>query len=203
MTPESFISRWSAASANERSNSQLFLSELADLLGVERPHNNFDKGYAFEFTVTEHHHDGTTSERRIDLYKRACFVLESKQFQAPKPKLTQVEIAALAAGALAPKKRSGPIRWLRPDYQIPLFTKSPPRNLNLNLPIPSDTDSTDASTSTKTTEGARSTRAPNLISRDAIPSTSDSTRAKISATSPNSKLKTVASHSRGERKTLE
>ena len=45
-------------------------------------------------------------------------------------------------------------------------------------------------TSTKTTVGARSTRAPNLISRDAIPSTSDSTRAKISATSPNSKLKT-------------
>ena len=76
-TPDSFISRWSAASASERSNSQPFLCELADLLNVERPHNNFDHGYAFEFTVTEHHHDGSTSERRIDLYKRACFVLES------------------------------------------------------------------------------------------------------------------------------
>ena len=75
MTPDSFIARWSAASASERSNSQSFLSELADLLGVDRPHNHFAQGYAFEYTVTEHHHDGSTSDRRIDLYKRGCFVL--------------------------------------------------------------------------------------------------------------------------------
>src|SRR3954469_18089295 len=38
---DSFIARWSAASASERSNSQPFLSELCDLLGVERPHATF------------------------------------------------------------------------------------------------------------------------------------------------------------------
>src|SRR5687768_13586507 len=107
---ENFIKRWSTATASERSNSQLFLSELCDVLGVERPHNTFDNGYAFEFPVIEHQLDGSTSSRRIDLYKRTCFVLESKQFQAPQPKLTQVELAALAASPLAPKKRSGPTR---------------------------------------------------------------------------------------------
>jgi hypothetical protein len=108
---ENFINRWSSASASERSNSQPFLSELCDLLGVERPHNTFEHGYAFEFPVTEHQLDGSTSERRIDLYKRSSFVLESKQFQAPQPKLTPVEIAALAAGALVTqKKRSAPTR---------------------------------------------------------------------------------------------
>jgi hypothetical protein len=106
---ENFIKRWSSVSASERSNSQPFLSELCDLLGVERPHKTFEHGYAFEFPVTEHQLDGATSERRIDLYKRSSFVFESKQFHAPQPKLSQVEIAALAAGALVTqKKRSAP-----------------------------------------------------------------------------------------------
>jgi hypothetical protein len=110
MSPDAFISRWSAASANERSNSQSFLSELADLLQVERPHNHFDHGYAFEFTVTEHHHDGTTSARRIDLYKRGCFVLESKQFQTAQPDPTALEQAAAAAAAIHQRRRTAPIR---------------------------------------------------------------------------------------------
>ncbi len=32
-----FINRWEASGAAERANYQLFLSELCDLLGVERP----------------------------------------------------------------------------------------------------------------------------------------------------------------------
>ena len=32
-----FISRWSKASPSERANSQLFLSELCDLIGVPHP----------------------------------------------------------------------------------------------------------------------------------------------------------------------
>ena len=32
-----FIAHWSAASASERANSQLFLAELCDLLAVPRP----------------------------------------------------------------------------------------------------------------------------------------------------------------------
>jgi len=74
---QDFISHWSAASASERANSQPFLLGLCDLLGVPQP----DRGYFFEFPIVEQHPDGTTSNGRIDLYKRTCFVLESKQFQ--------------------------------------------------------------------------------------------------------------------------
>jgi hypothetical protein len=35
--------------------------------------------YVFERAVQFHNGDGTTSTRRIDLYKRGCFVLEAKQ----------------------------------------------------------------------------------------------------------------------------
>jgi hypothetical protein len=37
MSAAAFISRWSNASPSERANSQLFLSEICDLLGVPHP----------------------------------------------------------------------------------------------------------------------------------------------------------------------
>lgn len=91
---EDFIQHWSAASASERANSQLFLAELCDLLEVPRPDNHPDAGYFFEYPVTEHHSEGTTSQGRIDLYKRAAFVLESKQFQEARAQTTELELAA-------------------------------------------------------------------------------------------------------------
>src|SRR6184192_1394863 len=93
-----FISRWANASPSERANSQLFLSELCDLLAVPHPDPSRDTGYGFEYEVTQHHSDGSSSKGRIDLYKRACFVLESKQFQAAKAKASQLELAARDAG---------------------------------------------------------------------------------------------------------
>src|SRR5208283_306390 len=81
---KAFIARWAAASASERADSQPFLCELCDILGVALPEPNRETGYAFEYDVTEHHPDGSTTKGRIDLYKRQCFVLESKQFQAAK-----------------------------------------------------------------------------------------------------------------------
>jgi hypothetical protein len=104
-----FISRWSSASPSERANSQLFLSELCDVLGVPRPEPNREHGYGFEFEVTQHHTDGSSSKGRIDLYKRGCFVLESKQFQAAKEKATQLELAAREAG-LEIRESSQPYR---------------------------------------------------------------------------------------------
>jgi len=78
-----FLFRWSAASAAERANYQLFLSELCDLLEVPRPEPTVAEeeknGYVFEKAVVFHHRDGSTSAGRIDLYKRGCFVLEAKQ----------------------------------------------------------------------------------------------------------------------------
>ena len=107
---EDFIAHWAAASPSERANSQAFLLDLCDLLGVPRPDNHPHAGYFFEHPVTEHHPDGSTSQGRIDLYKRACFVLESKQFQEAKAEATQLELAAEEAGVLARKKSTKPVR---------------------------------------------------------------------------------------------
>ena len=107
---QDFISHWSAASASERANSQPFLLELCDLLDVPRPDPQSDKGYFFEFPIVEKHPDGTTSNGRIDLYKRTCFVLESKQFQEAKAAASQLELAAEEAGIVSRKKSSQPVR---------------------------------------------------------------------------------------------
>jgi hypothetical protein len=61
-----FIARWSAASASERSNSQLFLTELCDVLGVPHPDADQQRGYAFEFPVAQLNRDGTITQGRID-----------------------------------------------------------------------------------------------------------------------------------------
>ena len=82
-TAAAFISRWASSGASERANYALFLAELCDLLDVPRPEptkpDDADNAYVFERNVTFHHPDGSTSTGRIDLYKRACFILEAKQ----------------------------------------------------------------------------------------------------------------------------
>lgn len=81
---ESFIARWqNQEGGQERANYALFLTELCDLLQL--PHadpasaGHETNDYVFERTVKEVARDGSNSSRRIDLYKRDCFVLEAKQ----------------------------------------------------------------------------------------------------------------------------
>lgn len=79
----SFIARWrDGEGGQERANYAMFLIELCDVLGVERPwaagatHARND--YVFERTVW--FGAGRQGGRgRIDLYKRGHFVLEAKQ----------------------------------------------------------------------------------------------------------------------------
>ena len=59
---KAFIARWAAASPSERANSQLFLAELCDLLGVAPPEPTREQGYGFEFVVTAHHPDGIVGD---------------------------------------------------------------------------------------------------------------------------------------------
>ena len=109
------LDRWSAAGASERANYQLFLTDLCDLLGVERPRPASDvaahNAYCFERTVTFDDGDGHTSTGFIDLYKRGCFVLEAKQgSDAPEPS----EAEALGGEKLKRKlgtARRGTHRW--------------------------------------------------------------------------------------------
>lgn len=80
---DEFIRRWESSAASERANYQLFLSELCDVLGVARPEparaDDSQNAYVFERAVKFQNPDGTTSDGRIDLYKRGAFVLEAKQ----------------------------------------------------------------------------------------------------------------------------
>lgn len=81
---EVFIARWQyREGGQERANYALFLPELCAILGLAPPEpaNASTQGndYVFERVVKETARDGTVSSKRIDLYKRDCFILEAKQ----------------------------------------------------------------------------------------------------------------------------
>ena len=82
-TVETFIDRWSPSGGAERSNYQMFLIELCELVGAPSPEpavpDESQNAYVFERTVPARRLEGPTTANYIDLYKRGCFVLEAKQ----------------------------------------------------------------------------------------------------------------------------
>lgn len=94
---EKFIARWEKSGGAEMANSQSFLKELCDLLGVDHPdptqQDVASNRYVFEKAVEFNNGDGSVSHGRVDLFRAGCFVLESKQGSERK--------AAEAAEALA------------------------------------------------------------------------------------------------------
>ena len=81
---EAFVTRWQGREGGqERANYGLFLSEFCEIIGVRRPDpaaaSTEENDYVFERAVKEPNGDGTFASRRIDLYKKGCFVLEAKQ----------------------------------------------------------------------------------------------------------------------------
>ena len=80
---ESFITRWERSGGSEIANFQPFAMELCRLLGLPEPEPSQGivqaNDYVFERRVDYKFDDGTTARRRIDLYKRDCFVMEAKQ----------------------------------------------------------------------------------------------------------------------------
>lgn len=88
MDVETFIGRWTAREGGaERANYQMFLAELCDVLGVARPQpagaDTELNDYVFERAVKTRASDVTASSKRIDLYKKGCFILEAKQSRLP------------------------------------------------------------------------------------------------------------------------
>ena len=88
---DEFISRWKNSGGSEHANYQLFLIELTELLGVDRPNPATDDDsndhYRFERPVTfAHTHKRTTGF--IDVYRSGHFVLETKQGVNQKKNLT-------------------------------------------------------------------------------------------------------------------
>ncbi|MEX2532089.1 MAG: DNA methyltransferase [Gemmatimonadota bacterium] len=69
--------RWKDAGAAERANAQLYLTELAEALEVERPGPR-GSGYEFEIPIKVVNRDGTDTTEFADLFKEGCFLLEAK-----------------------------------------------------------------------------------------------------------------------------
>jgi hypothetical protein len=94
------------AGGAERANYGLFLTDLCDLIGVPRPDATTDSpaqdAYVLERAVTFDDGAGKKSTGRNDLYKRGCFVLETKQGTDTASK---TELAQL--GLPAEKRRKG------------------------------------------------------------------------------------------------
>src|SRR5690606_18908618 len=78
-----FIERWKEKGGTEKANYQLFLTELCELLGLDKPdpasETNSENAYVFERLVHINKPDSSSTHGFIDLYKRACYVLEAKQ----------------------------------------------------------------------------------------------------------------------------
>lgn len=84
--PAEFLARWQTADGTELANYQLFVHDLATLLGVPHPEpareDTRDNAYVFERRVTLARGDGTAAEGRIDCYRRGAFVMEAKKIRA-------------------------------------------------------------------------------------------------------------------------
>lgn len=80
---QQFIDKWAQSGGSERSNYQLFLTELCDLLEVAKPdpasEDETRNAYVFERKVRVRRRERADSSNFIDLYKRGSFVLEAKQ----------------------------------------------------------------------------------------------------------------------------
>jgi len=101
-----FIKRWKVSGASERANFQPFITELCELLSVDKPRPASDKvheaTYTFERPVLFNDGEGKTTTNFIDLYKKDCFVLEAKQ-GSDKATITEAELL----GAVKEKTKSG------------------------------------------------------------------------------------------------
>lgn len=106
---EDFIDRWKPSGGSEMGNSQLFATELTDLLDVERPKPAMSDGqnndYRFERPVT-FTHTGRNKNGRIDLYRKGCFILEAKQGSEAQSKDDKSQLSFLTEKD-APKTQKG------------------------------------------------------------------------------------------------
>lgn len=80
---EELVADVKPSGGSEMSNYQLFVERLTGALGLPQPQFAREEtrfnDYVFERNVTFRHPNGTTSNGRIDCYKRGSFILEAKQ----------------------------------------------------------------------------------------------------------------------------
>lgn len=92
-----------ASGGGEIANTQKFMERFCDAMELPAPEfsasNNAQNDYAYERRITFKHPDGSTSPGRIDLYKRGCFVLESKQSSLREAKAHRDQLSLLPEDA--------------------------------------------------------------------------------------------------------
>lgn len=85
-----FLEEAKASGGSEIANCQPFIERLCEHLDLPRPdlakESNELNDYVFERRVAFKHADGSSTNGRIDLYKRNSFILEAKQSSKRKPK---------------------------------------------------------------------------------------------------------------------
>ncbi|HEY3269647.1 MAG TPA: DNA methyltransferase [Geothrix sp.] len=80
LTLPAFIARWQAADGPERGNKELFLLQLAEVLGLPSPEPaGASSDYCFEKQVPNYSPEGKFTKNYMDLYKAGCFILEAKR----------------------------------------------------------------------------------------------------------------------------
>lgn len=103
-----WIAKWQKSGGAERANYQLFLTELCDVLGVDHPDptqaEEPENAYVFEKNVVFNNHDGTSSTKRVDLYRRGCFVCETKQGVEAKD---DEQLLSTASQEICKKRKTG------------------------------------------------------------------------------------------------
>jgi hypothetical protein len=109
-----FVDRWAPAEAAERATYLTFLSEFTRLLRLPSiPGQGMEgaEAYCAEKPVKFFNADGSYTTRRIDLYRRDCFVLEAKQGANARPEeVDQAELFGDTASAKARRKRNAAAR---------------------------------------------------------------------------------------------
>ncbi len=132
-----FIAKWAASQAAERGNYQTFLYELAGLLGVPRPDATQgtaeSDGYVFDRAISVRDTARSTTGY-LDLYKRGCFVLETKQGADRR------SAAAADANGKAPRKTGHGVRgtalWERALVAAKAQAQRYAQNLGPTEPVP-------------------------------------------------------------------
>jgi hypothetical protein len=108
---DALAAKWTGVRPAERSNYQLYLSDLCDALGVERP-RPAGTGYCFEQPIRVVNRDGTEATNYIDLFKKGHFVLEAKDQARDEPESVLLRGAFGQAKSYAADAEGGPPPYL-------------------------------------------------------------------------------------------